>query len=338
MCSPSCLGCAFKEGICQMLGNMAYGECAGFGAARAQSRSRMRKPWEFTWDDSPQETAGEAFGSVRSAIGELDNRYPAADVIARTRISRRMRRAWEFTWDDEGGELANDSVDASPRQLADAQPATPDKRAAGVVADVPVPEAASPRPRRRRKRTVVVEAAPAAPANMAAAPVSDMVGDVIGEASESGPASVPASTDDADIDLDGVLRRLEAMGGSGETSSRQKADDQRVEWVKARRGARSVQVVHVGSAQKGLAVAAQSSDKDDQEPSLQRDPLVLRAVRLVELLRGTSTENRNIGELRKAVREMRDAVAGVEAQAFAGRQTKRVPLFFQAYDRRTRTG
>lgn len=327
---------AMKEDVRQMLGNTA-----GVNEVRVRTRSiaarpKMRKPWEFTWDDA---SAAPALASAIMPPAKLPSEARQnVTSIADAGVPRRMRRAWEFTWDDEAGTTATRGRSAPVRGVSDApvpavdeSPANP-PGAAESSAAASHDEDLSVRPRRRRRKAGAVRQSASV----------DPVGAVTLEPTapepiESSDEPTSASTNVNDVDLDGVLRRLEAMGGVEETAPRRK-DNERVEWVRARRTGRPVQVVHIGQQQKSHATAKASLGVAEESPALRSDPLVLRAIRLAELLRVSTDEAENLSEIRKAVRDMRTAMAGVEAKAFSGRKTQRVPSFFQAYDRRTRTG
>lgn len=324
-------------------------------AARpAPARPRLRKAWEFRWDDDES-----------AASSESAKLSPAQEAAVVARSPKRMRRAWEFSWDDNdtGAGEASQPVTAAgvpeiaPRDAPDSaarpdelplcsgsaetsSPATeersdmPSSEEAAVVAapeDDTRPREAdasaqqpSARPRRRRRKERAVER-------------TMSVG-------TEHPQALPEPSDDmaAEIDLSEVMARLAALGSEEQGSvvplpgsSGSARRERRVSWVKPRRSVRPVQVERIPAAKRQQRPEADKSVAGDAE--LWTDPLVSRAMQVARLLREGEPDARRMNELRRVLREIRHEVADVEARTFVRRVPRELPAFFQAYDPRTRT-
>lgn len=325
-------------------------------ARSAPSRPRLRKAWEFRWDDD------ESAASSESAKLPM-----AQEAAVSARSPKRMRRAWEFSWDDNdtgAGEasqpvtaagvpeiasrdapdsaarsddlpLCSDSAETSSptteersdmpssEEAVAAVVAAPDDDTRPREADVSAQQP-SARPRRRRRKERAAERT-----------VS------VGGEHQQAP---PEPSDDmvAEIDLSEVMARLAALG-SGEQgsvvplsgSSGSARRERRLSWVKPRRCVRPVQVERIPAAKRQQRPEAGEGVAGDAE--LWTDPLVSRAMQVARLLREGETDARRMNELRRVLREIRHEVADVEARAFVRRVPRELPAFFQAYDPRTRT-
>lgn len=75
------------------------------------------------------------------------------------------------------------------------------------------------------------------------------------------------------------------------------------------------------------------------DSSLRTHPLIENALNILSILRSSQKEE-NVNALRRAVRVLRQQVAGLEAQAYAYAKPFRsqIPLFKQVYDPKTKTG
>jgi hypothetical protein len=328
-------------------------------------RARKRKPWEFTWDD-----AGET--AIRSGNNRIAEPSPVASQASEVMERRlddgeaaielrraaperrsRKRKAWEFTWDDrEDAGLSAGSSPAAARQASSSDIGEASTDAQGVsasssrtpapaietdgveavesldIADVAAREVSppSPKPRRRRLAARKASAEGAQPETSAPVPASPLPSGMSAE--------VPREPLLDSMDVDRVRQQLLALGQPGHDGKPASAQDE-VSWIRPRRSRHEVQVVHVRSGAK--RPAQEAADTQGVDSSLRTDPLIENALRVVSLLRGNH-EDENVIALRRAVRELREQVAGLEAQAYAKPTRPEIPLFKQVYDPKTRMG
>jgi hypothetical protein len=136
------------------------------------------------------------------------------------------------------------------------------------------------------------------------------------------------------MDVERVRQQLLSLGQSAHDGKPASIQED-VSWIRPRRSRHEVQVVHVRSGTKRQA--QETADAEELDSVLRTDPLIANALRVVSLLR-SNHEDENVIALRRAVRELREQVAGLEAQAYAKPSRPEIPLFKQVYDPKTRTG
>jgi len=278
-------------------------------------KSRKRKPWEFTWD-----------GTIDGA----DSIIESPRVMPERRVKK--RKAWEFTWDDQDGGGLSAVSPSVIRQESDLEPAktstnTPDVFAQSSSTSSPL-NSRSERPVGREKTKKDVTDCLLSSDSVETAPSLILKSNADNSLSES----INSET----MDIEKVRRQFLSIGQSvfkGKSTSVQED----VSWIRPPRSRREVQVVHVRSGSKHhVREIANGKDLDD---SLRTHPLIENALHVLSLLRNNHKEE-NLNALRRAVRILREQVAGLEAQAYAYARPSRlqIPLFKQAYDPKTRTG
>ena len=319
--------------------------------ASVVGRSRKRKPWEFTWDDAGglAELSPVATQASEAIDRGLDRAGPVI-VPPRAAPERRSRKrkAWEFTWDEqEDVGLSTGSPPAAARQESslDASDAATDARETSAPSSptsspvvgteaidaLDIAEAAamepSPSPRKPRRRRLAAREAVAEEAEAGSSPS-------VSPPSSGTSAPVAESPPLDSMDVERVRQQLFSLGQSA-ADGKPASIQEDVSWIRPRRSRHEVQVVHVRSGSKRSAQEA--ADVEDVDGALRTDPLIANALRVVSLLR-SNHEDENVIALRRAVRELREQVAGLEAQAYAKSSRPEIPLFKQVYDPKTRTG
>ena len=143
------------------------------------------------------------------------------------------------------------------------------------------------------------------------------------------------------MDIGRVRRQLLSMGQSvfDRKSSSLQED---VSWIRPHRARHEVQVVHLRSGNKRHDRSDGSQEmikRKEFDSSLRKHPLIENALNILSILRSSQKEE-NVNALRRAVRVLRQQVAGLEAQAYAYAKPFRsqIPLFKQVYDPKTKTG
>ena len=260
------------------------------------SKSRKRKPWEFTWDDTI-DGAGSVIESPR--------------IMPERRA--RKRKAWEFTWDDQDGgglSAASSPVIRQEAPLESVETSSNSSSTSSSVFDVD---------------SCVLRLHQTSPHSSI-------------DAKES---SSPNSIESDSMDIGRVRRQLLSMGQSvfDRKSSSLQED---VSWIRPHRARHEVQVVHLRSGNKRHDRSDGSQEmikRKEFDSSLRTHPLIENALNILSILRSSQKEE-NVNALRRAVRVLRQQVAGLEAQAYAYAKPFRsqIPLFKQVYDPKTKTG
>ena len=306
-------------------------------------KSRKRKPWEFTWDDTSND-------AVQGKVGPIKHERAGSECVIESRRpmpERRMkkRKAWEFTWDDQD----NRNLSAVSSSIIRQNSLSDSTRTSTNAYDVSSQYSLTPSSviGAEASKTVdiidalaiadeaAMESSPSSPGPRSKLPVVREKTKKDMNLSLSDSVETPP-LDSESMDIGRVRRQLLSIGQSvfNRKSSSLEED---VSWIRSSRGRHEVQVVHIRPRNKHYV--RETANAKDLDSSLRTHPLIENALHALSILRSNPKEV-NVSALRRAVRVLREQIAGLEAQAYAYSRPSRpqIPLFNQAYDPKTRTG